>query len=157
MKIALPTLILAAWAVALGSAHAVPPPGWTEDYAKAAAKAKAENKNILLDFTGSDWCGFCKLLDKEVFESPKFKSWAKQNVVLVKVDFPKTIKQNAKIKEQNEELKKKYPFGGYPTVVITDADGKELKRKSGYPPGSGPAKYLEALNGTETSAGTAKQ
>lgn len=148
MKATLPATLFAACVIALGTAQAVPPPGWTEDYAKAVEKAKAEKKNLLLDFTGSDWCGYCIALDKEVFSTPKFKSWAKQNVILVKVDFPHNTPQSAKIKAQNSELKKKYPFGGYPTIIITDADGKELKRKTGYSPGSGPAAYIEALGGT---------
>lgn len=139
-------------ALTLATAHAAPPPGWTEDYAKAVEKAKAEKKNILLDFTGSDWCGYCMALDKEVFSMPKFKSWARDNVVLVKVDFPKTLKQTEKIKAQNADLKSKYPFGGYPTVVIVDTDGKEIARKVGYTPRSGPVAYLEALNGTKSTA-----
>ena len=128
--------------------NAVLRPGWTQDYAKAVEKAKAEKKNILLDFTGSDWCGFCKTLDKEVFQTPKFQSWARQNVILVEVDFPKNVRQSDKIKQQNADLKTKYPFGGYPTIVITDADGKELARKSGYHPGSGPVAYIADLDGT---------
>ena len=130
----------------LVSAQAVPPPGWTEDYAKALEKAKAEKKNLLLDFTGSDWCGYCIALDKEVFSTPKFKSWAKDKVVLVKVDFPHNARQTAKIKEQNEGLKKKYPFGGYPTVIVVDPEGKQLAKKTGYKPGSGPADYIAALD-----------
>lgn len=126
----------------VGSAFAAPPPGWTEDYQKAVEKAKAEKKNILLDFTGSDWCGFCKALDREVFSSGQFKSWAHANVVLVKVDFPKSTPQSPKVKQQNEGLKAKFPFNGYPTVVVIDAEGKEVVRKSGYKIGSGPVAYL---------------
>jgi protein disulfide-isomerase len=130
------------------TAHAALPTGWTEDYAKAVEKAKAEKKNILLDFTGSDWCGFCITLDKEVFASPKFKTWAKANVILVKVDFPRSVKQSTKLKEQNSALKAKYPFNGYPTVVIVDTEGKEIARKGGYQPGSGPVAYIEGLGGS---------
>src|SRR5580704_14464058 len=64
------------------------PKGWTDNYAQAVETAKAEKKYLLLDFTGSDWCGFCKLLDKEVFSTPQFRDWAKKYVVLVQVDFP---------------------------------------------------------------------
>jgi protein disulfide-isomerase len=138
----------AALALTLSTATAATPPGWTEDYAKAVEKAKAEKKNILLDFTGSDWCGYCMALDKEVFSTPKFKTWAKANVILVKVDFPKGIKQPKKVVEQNNELKSKYPFGGYPTVLIVDADGKVLTKKGGYSPGTGPAAYIEGLGGS---------
>jgi thioredoxin-related protein len=140
------SLLLALVLTGFSAALAVPPPGWTEDYAKAVAKAKTENKKLLLDFTGSDWCGFCKLLDKEVFSTSQFKNWAK-DYVLVKVDFPHSTPQSPKVKKQNEELKSKYPFNGYPTVVILDSEGKELARKSGYPPGTGPTAYLAELGG----------
>ncbi|MBX7211475.1 MAG: thioredoxin family protein [Verrucomicrobiaceae bacterium] len=126
--------------------HAANPPGWTDDFEKAAAKAKEEGKAVLLDFTGSDWCGFCMALDKEVFDSSKFRSWAKKNAVLVKVDFPKNKRLSPKTKEQNDELKKKFPFNGYPTITIVDAEGKALGSKSGYRPGSGPAEYIKALD-----------
>ena len=143
MKYLLPiTLILLAVAI---PSHAVPPPGWTENYDKAVEKAKAENKNLLLDFTGSDWCGYCIALNKEVLSTPTFKAWAKEHVILVEVDFPQTKPQTAKIKTQNVDLKSKYPFEGYPTIVIMDPDGKELARKTGYNPGSGPDDYIAAL------------
>jgi protein disulfide-isomerase len=147
MKLKLASLVLLLSFCMLGHGFAANPPGWTDDYEKAVEKAKAEKKNVLLDFTGSDWCGFCKALDKEVFATPKFKSWAKDNVVLVKVDFPHSTPQSAKIKQQNSDLKSKYPTGGFPTIVITDPDGKELVKKVGYKPGSGPAAYLENLQG----------
>lgn len=130
----------------LASVHASPPPGWTEDYTKAIEKAKAENKNVLLDFTGSDWCGYCIALDKEVFGTSKFKSWAKDKLVLVKVDFPRNTRQTNKLKDQNAELKRKFPPSGYPTILVVDADEKVLAKKSGYSPGSGPAAYIEALD-----------
>ncbi|MDR3401390.1 MAG: thioredoxin family protein [Chthoniobacter sp.] len=139
-------LALALFAVAI-PAHAAAPPGWTDDYAKAVEQAKTENKKLLLDFTGSDWCGFCKLLDKEVFGTAKFKDWAKQNVVLVEVDFPRKKQLTHKLQAQNADLKSKYPFNGYPTIVILDGDGKELGRKTGYQPGSGVDAYLAELDG----------
>jgi thioredoxin-related protein len=132
--------------IACASAHAASASGWTDDYAKAVEKAKAEKKNILLDFTGSDWCGFCIALDNEVFDTSKFKSWARQNAVLVKVDFPHGKKLSDKVKAQNAELKEKFmKSGGFPTVVIIDPDGKEIARKRGYRPGTGPAAYLKEL------------
>jgi len=126
------------------SARAAVPPGWTNDYAKAVETAKAENKNLLLDFTGSDWCGFCKLLDKEVFSTPAFKDWAK-NFVLVQVDFPRAP-LSPRLKAQNNDLKAKYPVGGYPTIVIMDPSGTVLAKKVGYQPGSGPAAYVGELD-----------
>jgi thioredoxin-related protein len=148
MKIPFLPLLMLLFASVMGTALAVPPPGWTEDYAKALEKAKTEKKNLLLDFTGSDWCGYCKLLDKEVFATAEFKSWAKDNVVLVKVDFPHSTPQTAKVKQQNSELKSQHPVNGYPTVVILDPEGKELAKKVGYHPGSGPTAYLEEFKAT---------
>jgi len=127
--------------------RAAAPPGWTEDYTKAVEKAKTENKNVLLDFTGSDWCGYCIALNKEVFSTAKFKAWAKDHVVLVEVDFPHSKPQTQKVKAQNADLKSKYPAGGYPTIVIVDTAGNELAKKVGYSPGSGPDAYIAALEG----------
>jgi thioredoxin-related protein len=126
------------------SARAEVPAGWTNDYAKAVETAKAENKKLLLDFTGSDWCGFCKLLDKEVFSTPQFKDWAK-NFVLVQVDFPRAP-LSPQLQAQNNDLKSKYPVTGYPTIVIMDASGNVLARQVGYHPGSGPAAYVGELD-----------
>ena len=140
--------VLALIAIALFCSSAVAsPPGWTQDYAKAVEKAKTSKMNLLLDFTGSDWCGFCMALSKEVFSTPKFGAWASKNVVLVEVDFPKMSHQSAKIKKQNEELKAKYQPNGYPTIVIVSPDGAELAKTSGYNPGSGPEAFIQKLEG----------
>lgn len=127
------------------TARAASPHGWTDNYSKAVEEAKAEKKYLLLDFTGSDWCGFCKLLEKEVFSTPQFSSWAKKYLVLVTVDFPHQTPLSAEVKSQNADLAKKYPAHGYPTIVVTDADGKVLATKVGYSPGTGAAKYIADL------------
>ncbi|HEY3899769.1 MAG TPA: thioredoxin family protein [Chthoniobacter sp.] len=124
---------------------AAPPSGWTDNYAQAVEKAKGNGKYLLLDFTGSDWCGFCKLLDKEVFTTPQFKDWAKKNVELVEVDFPHSTPLSAEVKAQNKTLAGKYPVHGFPTIVIIEPDGKVRAQKVGYHPGSGAASYLQAL------------
>src|SRR6188768_1537543 len=79
--------------------------GWLEDFEKAKAQAKAENKKILLDFTGSDWCGWCIKLDKEVFSQQAWKDYAAKNLVLVELDFPRKKELAPEIKAQNEKLK----------------------------------------------------
>lgn len=149
MKARLLPLLLAAFVLPLSSIHAGPPSGWTDDFDKAVEKAKAEKKNVLLDFTGSDWCGYCIKLDKEVFDTAKFKAWAQKNVVLVQVDFPNKVKLSEKVVKQNAALKSKYPARGYPTIVVIDPEGKALLTKVGYQPGSGPDAYLEALKAGE--------
>ena len=78
--------------------------GWMTNWEEAKAKAKAENKPILINLTGSDWCGWCIKLDKEVFSKKEFKDYAKENLVLVELDFPQGKRQSKKLQEQNEKL-----------------------------------------------------
>ena len=131
--------------------RAADPVEWTEDYTQALAKAKAEKKNLLLNFTGSDWCHFCKILDKEVFASPGFMAWADAHAVLVRVDFPRAVSQSDETKKQNLALRTKYLTSlAYPTVVMLAADEHELGRKVGYIPGSGPEAYVEFLKLVES-------
>ena len=116
---------------------------WEEDYDKAAAAAKASGKYMLLDFSGSDWCGWCIKLDREVFSQKEFQDYAKDSLVLVLVDFPRQKKLPAKTVKQNEGLSQKYGIRGYPTIVILGPDGK-LVGQTGYQPG-GAAAYVTHL------------
>jgi len=118
---------------------------WTTDYNKAIAQAKAENKLVLLDFTGSDWCGYCKLLDQEVFTQSSFKDFADKNYILVTVDFPRQSPLTDDLKKQNDALGQQFKIDGYPTLIVLDADGKELGRQVGYEPGSGPDAVISKL------------
>ena len=99
---------------------------WLTDYEAAARKASVENKTMLLDFTGSDWCGWCIKLDKEVFSQPEFAAYAKKNLVLVKVDFPRSKPQSAAVKKQNEKLAAKFKIQGYPTVVVLNSQAVQI-------------------------------
>ena len=117
--------------------------GWLDDYEKAKAQAKAENKKILLDFTGSDWCGWCKKLDAEVFSQQEWKDYAAKHLVLVEVDFPKRTQLPEATKKQNEALAKKFNIQGYPTIVITSFSGTK-KGELGYVEG-GPEAFIKAL------------
>ena len=118
---------------------------WTTDYKAALAQAKAQNKLVLLDFTGSDWCGYCKLLDKEVLDTKDFKEFADKNYIQVTVDFPQQKQLPENVKQQNDALGQKFKIEGYPTLIVLDADGKELGRQTGYNPGSGPDAVIAAL------------
>ena len=118
---------------------------WSTDFEKAKKTAKEKNLLILADFSGSDWCGWCKKLEAEVFSKSEFLSFAKNNFVLVLVDFPNRKKLPANIAKQNNGLQNKYRVEGYPTVIIMDASGKELDR-TGYQPG-GPSNYVKYLQG----------
>ena len=117
--------------------------GWLDDFEKAKAQAKAENKKILLDFTGSDWCGWCIKLDKEVFSQPAWKDYAAKHFVLVEVDFPKRTELPEATKKQNQELQKKFNIRGFPTVVITSPSGTK-KGELGYVEG-GPEAFIKEL------------
>ena len=81
-----------------------------------------------MDFTGSDWCGWCKKLKAEVFDMPQFATWAGKRMVLLEVDFPERKPQSDAEKEQNQKLMTQYNIEGYPTIVVTDPSGKELAR-----------------------------
>src|SRR5712671_7522989 len=110
-KLTAPLAILAfASSAALGAA------GWDDDYAKALAQAKAEKKLLLMDFTGSDWCGWCIKLNREVFSKPEFQEYANKNLVLLEIDFPRSKIQTDTVKKQNEELATQYQIQGFPTV-----------------------------------------
>jgi thioredoxin-related protein len=109
-----------------------PDNGWTTSYAKAVAAAKAGKKLILADFSGSDWCGPCMRLKKEVLDSDDFKALAKDKFSLLEVDFPHHTPQSGDVAKQNQELMQKYGVKGFPSVILMDAEGKELGRIVGY-------------------------
>ena len=116
---------------------------WQTDLPKAQAQAKTEKKLVMLDFTGSDWCGWCIKLNKEVFSQPAFAEYAKQNLVAVEVDFPRKKKLSAAQKQANDALAKKFGIQGYPTIIVLDSEGKKVG-ELGYMPG-GPKAFIAAL------------
>ncbi|MGB8166839.1 MAG: thioredoxin family protein [Chthoniobacteraceae bacterium] len=118
--------------------------GWGDDYEKGLAQAKAEKKLLVLDFTGSDWCGWCIRLDKEVFSKKEFKDYAKDNLVLVEVDFPQAKQQSKKLKAQNEKLQGEFGIKGYPTIVVLNGEGKKVG-ELGYQEG-GPGPFTAKLD-----------
>jgi protein disulfide-isomerase len=124
--------------------------GWETNYEKALATAKTEKKMVLLDFTGSDWCGWCIKLDKEVFSKPAFKKYAKENLVLVELDFPQNKHQTKKIEEQNAALAKQYGIKGYPTIIILNSEGQQVG-KLGYLEG-GPDAFIAELEKLKTKS-----
>ena len=117
---------------------------WITDVPKAMEQAKSQKKLVLLDFTGSDWCPPCKNLHAKVLTSEEFSKFAKDNLVLVDLDFPKAKPQSDELKAANKELSKKYGIKGFPTIIVLDADGKELFRKVGYG-GTPAAEYVADL------------
>ena len=118
---------------------------WTTDYKKAQEEAKASHKLLLLDFTGSDWCGFCIQLDKAILQQPQFKDYASKNLVLMEVDFPRRKAQSAETQKQNMELARRYQIEGFPTLVVLNGEGKTVWRYDGLYQG-GIATFLAELD-----------
>jgi thioredoxin-related protein len=123
MKILLHSIVLVLTSASLALAGGE---GWLTNWEAAKAKAKAENKPILINLTGSDWCTWCIKLEKEILSQKAFKDFAAENLVLMDADFPKKKEQSAELKKQNAALEKEYLAGGYPTVWLLDAEGKKL-------------------------------
>ena len=107
-------------------------PNWQTDYKKAQDEAKASHKLLFLDFTGSDWCGYCIRLDKEILSKPQFKDYASKNLILLEIDFPRRKSQSDAVKKQNEELAQTYQIEGFPTIVVLNGEGKKVWRYDGY-------------------------
>lgn len=116
---------------------------WQTNYTAAKEQAEKESKPMLLLFTGSDWCGWCKKLENEVFDKPEFQNQMGGKLIFVMLDFPMAAKQSPQLKSQNEELKNKYNVTGFPTVVVINPQGKVLGT-TGYKAG-GPKAYADHL------------
>ena len=116
---------------------------WLTDINKAKKEAAEKKLPILADFAGSDWCGWCIKLDKEVFSQKEFKAFAKDRVVLFLADFPRKKELSAEVKAQNEQLQQAYGIEGFPTVLLLDAGGKVIAR-TGYLRG-GAVVYVDHL------------
>ena len=146
---------LLGWAFVLAAAVVVPasaakmsssvPKGWIEDFEAAKKEAAASGKYVLLAFSGSDWCGWCVKLEKEVFSQNEFVRDAQKSFVLTMIDNPRDKSILSKVAErQNKELTEKFNVRGFPCAVLCDAEGTEIKRFGGYRKG-GPSAYLEML------------
>jgi thioredoxin-related protein len=116
---------------------------WRTDLAQAAADARQNQRLVLLNFSGSDWCGWCKKLDAEVFSQPAFQAFAASNLVAVLADFPRRSKQDEPLKAQNESLMRRFQVEGFPTVLLFSPEG-ELVGQLGYQPG-GPEGFIQSI------------
>ena len=125
--------------------------GWLLNFDKAAEQSMKTGKPILANFTGSDWCGWCIRLKKEVFVTSAFKKWAKENVILLELDYPRRTQQTEEIKKQNKELQQFFGVRGYPTLHMFNVavlDGKTQITslgKMGYLAG-GPTPWIANAN-----------
>lgn len=134
--LAVTVALMAGW---LGAAEL----NWMTDFDAALAKAKKENKLVFINFTGSDWCGWCKKLEAEVFSKPEFKEFADKNLVMLFVDFPAKKELPAAQKKANDALKTKYAVRGFPTIVVLNGQGEKVYEKVGFM--AGVDKWLAAL------------
>ncbi len=130
--------------LALGTLAGAAPEGWTSDFEAAKKQAAAEKKDLLIDFTGSDWCGWCIKLKKEVFDQQAFKEGVKDKFVLVEIDFPQKSKLSPELTAQNEMLQEKFAVQGFPTIILADESGRPYAT-TGYEAG-GPKAYLPMLD-----------
>jgi protein disulfide-isomerase len=116
---------------------------WTTNYADALKQAKEQNRHVFVFFTGSDWCGWCMRLKEEILSTPQFQTYARDNLILVELDFPREKKLSPALIAQNNSLAEKYGIRGYPTVIILNSRGKEID-SLGYQEG-GPQPFIERL------------
>lgn len=123
--------------------------GWLVNVEEAYELSKKTGKPILANFTGSDWCGWCKRLTRSVFVHDEFKSWAEKNVILLELDFPRRKKLPQDIRAQNQSLQRAFKITGYPTVWLFDLEKDDAGQmnidahgKTGY------AKTVDEFTGT---------
>ncbi len=117
-------------AVRVAAVDAVTP--WLTDLPQAKEQAKKENKRVLINFTGSDWCSWCIKIKKEILDTKEFKAYAAKNLVLVELDFPNRKAQSPQLKKANAALQDEFSVGGFPTFVVLGSNGKEVGRQVGY-------------------------
>lgn len=126
---------------------------WHTDLQKAVQLSEKSDKPLLLFFTGSDWCGWCIRLQKEVFKTAEFSEWAKSNVILVELDFPRRTPITPELKKQNGELQQFFGVRGYPTIWLTNVNQNKKDKNisfeklgsTGYVAG-GPTAWLAGAN-----------
>ncbi len=138
----MPRRFLAVVALCLSVVSLSAADGWLTDLDEGIKVAKAEKKAILVDFTGSDWCGWCIRLKKEVFDQKEFAA-ASKDFVLVELDYPQKKKQSPEEKAKNKALSEKFAIEGFPTIMLLDSAGEPFAQ-TGYEAG-GPVKYLAHL------------
>lgn len=129
-------------ALVLASSSLFANDAWQTNYKAALEQSAKESRPVLINFTGSDWCGWCIKMQKDTFSQQAFKDFAEKNLILLELDFPKGKPQSADLQAQNDELQKKYGVRGFPTLVLLNSKGKEVARNPGYLAG-GPSALIE--------------
>lgn len=116
---------------------------WQDNLEEAVTQARKENKAVLVNFTGSDWCKWCIKLNDEVFTQDEFENYAEKSLVLVRLDFPRSIPQSQETKIYNNSLARQFGVQGFPTILVFNNQG-QLVAKTGYQPG-GAANYVNHI------------
>ena len=145
-------LLTATFGWALASSLLADDKLWVNEFEKAKQTAATQGKDLLMDFTGSDWCSWCIKLHKEVFDLDAFKAAAPKNFVLVELDFPRDkSKLSQEVQDQNAKLQTQFAIQGYPSIVLADASGRPYAQ-TGYQPGGADAylKHLDELRAVKT-------
>ncbi len=155
----LPWLAIALLCVACGKKESAPPvtektpepkeAHWLTDFDAAKAQARSEKKLLLMNFTGSDWCPPCMMLEKAVFAKPEFRGYAAEHLVLLEVDFPRRKNLSDEQRTANTALAQKYGIEGFPTVIVLDPGGEPLGQ-FGFVQGLDAAKVIEVLETART-------
>lgn len=142
-KFVLSLIVLTALLIGCGKSGAKDNLDWETNLETALQKAKQENKAVLVNFTGSDWCIWCQRLSNEVFSKSEFENFAEEKLILVKIDFPQNIEQSAETKMYNNQLAQRFGVEGFPTIFLLKSNGS-VALKTGYLPG-GPVNYVNQL------------
>ena len=121
---------------------------WMTDYEEALEASRESGKPVLMNFTGSDWCPPCIQMKNNVLDTADFHEFATDNLVLLELDFPRNKPQEPEVARQNRELAESFRIQGYPTFVVTDEEGNELRRTVGYKRG-GPEAFIAWIEDSE--------
>lgn len=128
---------------------------WSTDLEAAKAQAASSGKSVLVDFTGSDWCGYCIRLKKDVFDTPEFEALTKDSLVFVEIDVPRDVARvGEELYKKNQALCKQYKIAGFPTIMIMSPEGYII---GGFVGGANMARVKDCLSAAETNAAKVKQ
>ncbi len=119
-------------AMAAAVVAVAPAEEWGTDYTAALVRAQREGRPVLVNFTGSDWCGFCMRLKAEVLDDPEFAAWAGESFVLLEVDMPQRADVDPELLARNREICSRYAVDGFPTLLVLDEQGRALGGLAGF-------------------------
>ena len=119
-------------AMAAAVVTVAPAEEWGTDYTAALVRAQREGRAVLVNFTGSDWCGYCMRLKAEVLDHPEFAAWAGESFVLLEVDLPRRADVDPELLERNREICSRYAVDGFPTLMVLDERGRALGCLAGF-------------------------